>query len=163
MRGAADGWMVHEGGDGNPWLFRFNGVAWARRLPLPLGLNIVDLWADDEGQAWLALRRGGKDGDPADILARTDGQAYTALAVPKSFAIQTIRGSGAKDIWFLGDNRKVYQFDGKQLRQGAAPFPVADAWGSPDGDVWFAGGSEAVDDKPRKPMLAHLSAAGVKK
>jgi hypothetical protein len=151
MRGLDDGWMTITDDDGRPRLLRYNGVTWAPLAALDAELAVVSLWADAAGHAWIAARRGGKDEDPANVLLRFDGSALHALPVPASFAAFTVRGTGERDVWFVGAGRKVYQWDGQTLRQGEAPFGVGDAWASPDGEVWLAS-----DGKAGKGVVARI-------
>jgi hypothetical protein len=160
MNGLDDGWMVHLDDEGRDWLLRYNGVTWVPQAPLEQGLLTMDLWADQEGHAWLLARRGGSDQDPANTLLRFDGHGLSKLPLPASFAATMVRGTGPRDVWLLGGGRKVYQWDGQQLRQGEAPFEVQDAWGAPGGEVWIVGGDE--NGPGVTAHTAALAAKGVK-
>ncbi len=155
MTGAADGWLVHEGEDGRHWLFRFNGVAWTALAPIAEDTTATDVWGDAEGNAWIPLRVAQEQDAPAEALLRWDGHVLAHVAVPASFQVGVVRGSGPKDVWFFGPDRRMYQWDGERLRQGKATFDVNDAWFAPDGDLWLVGGQEAGEDKPAGARAAH--------
>lgn len=155
MTGAADGWLVHEGEDGRDWLFRFNGVAWTALAPLAEDTTATDVWGDAEGNAWIPVRAADKEDAPATALLRWDGRVLAHVAVPPSFQVGVVRGTGPRDVWLFGPDRRMYQWDGATLRQGKAAFDVNDAWAAPDGDLWLVGAQEASDDKPPLPRAAH--------
>jgi hypothetical protein len=155
MSGAADGWLVHEGEDGRDWLFRWNGVTWTALAPLAEGTHALDVWGDSEGNAWIPLRTTEEEQDPATALLHWDGHTLAHLAVPASFKVGIVRGTTPRDVWLFGPERRIYHFDGAQLRQGKATFEVADAWGAPDGDLWIVGGQAATDGAPAAARAAH--------
>jgi hypothetical protein len=181
MRAADDGWMVLGGDDSRQWLVHYNGVTWEPRAGLDEGLEVVDLWVDGEGHVWMTARRGkqatssvvqgpadyawetdthSNDNAEANLILRFDGHTLSALAVPASFKTQLVRGSGPQDVWFVGLDRTVYQWDGTQLRQGEAPLLVLDAWMSPGGELWLVGSDAEIDEKGevKKPMTLGLVA-----
>jgi hypothetical protein len=151
MRDLDDGWMTVEDEDGRPLLLRYNGVDWAPLAVLDGDLAVLGLWADEAGHAWLTARRGKEDG-PGNVALHFDGHALRQVPVPASFAAVSVRGTGARDVWFLGAGRKVYQWDGAALRQGEAPFDVGDAWAASGGEVWFVS-----DGKGPKGMAARVA------
>jgi hypothetical protein len=163
MRGADDGYLVREGEDRTAWLFRYNGVTWKAETPLPAGLSINSLWTGDEGHAWILARSGGKDDDPANLVVRWDGRAFTALAVPKDFAALSACGTSASDVFFFGTGKAVYQWDGQRLRKGETPFNPADTLCLPRGDVWIVGATSADDPNAENPLAARLPAPEVKR
>jgi hypothetical protein len=130
------------------WLHRYNGVTWAPVATIDKDLWVVDLWVDEEGHPWLTARRGEKWDDPATTVLRFDGHALRSLPVPASFATRFVRGTSSSDVWFAGAGSKVYQWDGKQLRQGPAPFDASDVWSSPGGEVWLVGSGGAAHTAP---------------
>lgn len=155
MKAPADGWMVANDEDGHGFLWRYNGVVWVRTATVDEGLDVVALWVDEETHPWLLARRG-KDSPETGIL-RYDGQALRAIGVPATFAATLVVGTSARDVWFLGAGAAVHQWDGQRLRAGVAPFPVADAWAAPGGEVWITG---PVPDSGGPPagVVAHTRA-----
>ncbi len=148
MTSASDGWLVNEGEDGRDWLFRFNGVTWTPLAPLAPETHATDVWGDAEGNAWIPLRTSEKDDDPATALLRWDGHTLAHVAVPASFKVGIVRGSGPRDVWFFGPERAIYHFDGQHLRQGKGTFDIIDAWAAPDGDLWIVGAEDVKRDAP---------------
>ena len=145
MHGLDDGWITSIDEDRRARLLRYNGVTWAPQATFDPGLAIVAMWVDEQAHPWLLARRGGKEEDPANVVLRFDGQALHSVPVPASFAARGVQGTSARDVWFVGAGRTVYQWDGQRLRQGEAPIDVADAWSSPGGEVWIVGtGDKAV-------------------
>ena len=157
MQGPDAGWLTSSDEDGRARLFRYNGVTWVPQAMLDAGLTVVDLWVDEEEHAWIVARRGGKDEDPGDRVLRFDGRALHALPLPASFAAHWVRGTGPRDVWFVGASSRVYQWDGQRLRQGAAPVEVADVWSSRGGEVWVVGPNEAKPGEGMAPRTAPLS------
>lgn len=141
MTAAADGFLVHEHEDGRDWLWRYNGVTWRPLAPITDGMSAISLWGDSLGNAWILLRSSNlKDDEPAGSVLRWDGKKLSYLAVPASFQASMIRATGPDDVWMIGPEGRLYQWDGKALHQGKAPMDVLDAWGSSkDGDLWLAG------------------------
>lgn len=154
MQGLDDGWMVHEDDDRRRRLVRYNGVTWVPVAVLDADLFAVDMWADEDDHVWLTARRGGDDSDPANTLLRFDGQKLSIVAVPPKFTTRKVRGTGARDVWFTGDGKKLYQWDGEQLRAGEAPFAVDELWAAPGGEVWFSG-PEPSEGGPPPGVVAH--------
>ncbi len=147
MRGADDGWLIHDGGDGRAALLRYNGVSWSTKATFD-GLAVTDLWVDEGNQVWIVARRGGKDDAPGNALLRFDGNALEELRLPASFAASMVRGTGGKDIWFVGAGTAVYQWDGQKLHAGQAPFIVGGAWAAPGGELWIVGPDDEVGAGP---------------
>jgi hypothetical protein len=146
MRGDDDGWMVLPDDTGRPRLLRYNGVAWVPKAALD-GLEIAGLEVSDDGTVWLLATREKQ----ASIVLRFDGSALHPLPVPESFTPARLV-VGAREVWFFGRGRKVYQYDGQRLRQGEVGFEVADGWAAPNGEVWIVGGTGSPDDDTGKPM-----------
>lgn len=139
MRGTDDGWLVTADEEWRDWLLRYNGVAWTRVANLGEHSSVSDLWADDAGHAWL-MGLGG--------IVRFDGKEMRRIPVPAGFEARFVRGTSARDVWFAGAGKKVYQWDGEKLRRGDIPFDVENVWSSPGGEVWFAGGSMIAHTAP---------------
>ena len=155
MRADDDGWMAHRDEDGRALLLRYNGVTWTPRAVLDDGLEVANLWVDEDGLVWLAARpSGGAWNAPATAVLRFDGRALAEVAVPPAFAARFVRATGARDVWFLGAGVDVYQWDGQRMRQGKAPFVAADAWAAPGGEVWIVEG-----EKGGKGVAAHTAPA----
>lgn len=149
MRGLDDGWMTSLGKEA--WLFRYNGVTWAPQAALGNGVEALDMWVDEEeGYVWLLAHRASAEQKGEDMVLRFDGRALHALPLPPGFAASRVIGTGPRDVWFVGEGRAVYQWDGERLRQGQAPFAVSDAWAARGGEVWIVGaGSEATGKEAR--------------
>jgi hypothetical protein len=150
MRGLDDGWLVHSDESRRKWLLRYNGVAWAPVGQLDEGVRVVDLWADEEGHAWLVAQR---DKQPENEVYRTDAQGLHPLPVPASFSASRVSGTGPRDVWFGGGGARTYQWDGARLREGAAPFEAIDMWSSPGGEVWLLGEREAARTAPLREAI----------
>jgi hypothetical protein len=59
--------------------------------------------------------------------------------VPQDFRATLVRGTGERDVWFLGA-KGFYQWDGATLRRAEAPLgAVDDAWVGPSGEMWVVG------------------------
>lgn len=155
MRGPDEGWMIAADEEKQTWLLRYNGVVWTKVSMVDEGLEIGGLWADGEGHVWV-LAGHATDG-PSDMLYRLDGEVLRPVPVPRGFQATGIRGTGARDVWFLGGRgRSVYQWDGARLRRGEAPWEIAGGWAAPGGDLWVFGRSEE-DGGPPAGTLAHTA------
>lgn len=140
-----DRWTVPLGGlwvepTGEAWLagessglFFYNGVAW-KRIAMPPTGAVVDLWVDEHHHAWMITR---PEKGPASVL-RWDGSAFHALPVPADLDAVKVRGTSARDVWFIGP-RFVHEWDGERLHRGPAPLTASAAWSSPGGEIWIAG------------------------
>ncbi|HEX7602583.1 MAG TPA: hypothetical protein VF316_13295, partial [Polyangiaceae bacterium] len=108
---------------GNVWAG--NGVAWVSR-PLPRG-SVLDLWVDDAGAAW-ALASADARATEGELVYRfdLDAGAWRPFPVPAAFGAKLVRGSGARDVWLLGE-RSIYHFNGRELGRGDAPLSLRDA------------------------------------
>jgi hypothetical protein len=148
MRGFAEGWIVTWDEEGRSWLLRYNGAAWLPVAVLEKGTMAIDLWADEGGWPWILARRGGEWGQPGNAVFRFDGEALRGVPVPESFAARHVRGTGARDVWFLGAAGQAYQWDGDRLHQGPSPINEGEAWSSPGGEVWIAGEHGAARTAP---------------
>ena len=146
LRGLDDGWMVRVSEDRRPWLLRFNGVTWRAVAALEEGMFANDLWAEGE-DVWIVLGRGSSDA-PSRELLRWNGKALSLLPVPKGFTIHAVRAHHGKEVWFTGEGRTLYQWDGAALRRGEAPFEVNDLWAGPGGEVWIVGPPTEVGGPP---------------
>jgi len=145
MRGEDEGWMATSDGDGRTLLLRYNGVAWVPEARLDEGADMLGMWIDEEGGAWFTVRLGGSDDDPVIGVRRWDGHALHAVPVPAGFGATLVTGTSARDVWFIGDTRTIYQWDGERLRQGEQPFDVVQGvWAAPGGELWLVGRSEAL-------------------
>ncbi len=136
IRGDDTGWMVLEderqpedGDEAHAALHRYNGVTWSVVSSLD-ALDISGMWVDQEGNPWLTAN---------GALVRHDGKVTVRLPVPEAFAPTVITGTNARDVWFFGPAKQVYQWDGERLRGGEAPFDVGGAWAAPNGEVWITG------------------------
>jgi len=157
MHGLDDGWMIREDDGGERWLLRFNGVTWLPQAAIHKDLFIENIWADDQKHLWITARHGGGEDDPSNVLLRFDGRTLSMVPVPASFATRRVRGTNSRDVWLTGDGKKVYQWDGEQLRQGEAPFEVQDVWVSPNGEVWILGPNVDAGG-PAAGVVAHTTA-----
>lgn len=144
MRAADDGWVIVPEGDGRSALFRYNGVAWTRRASLD-DLEAREMWGDGDGHLWILAHRGAQKGQhqtAANAVLRFDGRTLVEVAVPRGFAASLLRATGPEDVWFVGAERRAYQWDGQRLHQGEAPFAPTDAWAAPGGELWIVGDKE---------------------
>lgn len=153
MRGADDGWLATEIGEGAARrleLHRYNGVTWVRVAVVDPGLDYADLWADDAGRAWILVKRSGAEG-PATVLLRLDGRALSAVPVPASFAATWIQAAGPEAVWFGGWGTNLFEWDGSGLRQGETPFAPTASWAGPGSELWIVGA--------KKDELAHTTSS----
>ena len=147
MQGLNDGWLANGDESGHSWLFRFNGVGWSPIVGLDRGRRIAGVWADQNSRAWAVVAPSyGTEGKGG--LLRIEGREVRPLPVPDTFKATYVRGTGPRDVWFVGGKEAVYQWDGETLRQGKAPFEVADVWSSPGGEVWMVGDGLAAHTAP---------------
>lgn len=128
MLSETDGWMVLPDEIGEPWLWRYDGVAWSQKVPLGK-LEVNDLRVDREGGVWLLANN--------QKVYRYDGEAMKAVSVPATFEVSSMLPVG-REVWFFGLDR-MYQLEGDTLREGPAPFRVSEAWAAPSGRIWLAG------------------------
>ncbi len=136
-----DAFAVLRDDEGRNLLHRLNGVTWAPVADLG-DLDAPAIWVDEQRSAWIA--------GPGAAL-RVDGRTLERIAVPDDFAPTLVLGSSRRDVWFFA-GWDVFQFDGKVIHRGKAPFEVKDAWVAPDGEVWIVG---AGGEKAPKGLAAH--------
>ncbi|MBK8257222.1 MAG: hypothetical protein IPK82_31680 [Polyangiaceae bacterium] len=137
MRGTDNGYMVRKGGDGRPWFYRFNGVAWAPLAPLDKHMAVADMFTAGADDVWIAIRWNGQEEGPANDLLHWDGKTLALVAVPAAFAVRQVGADSPDNVWFGGEGSTLYQWDGKILRRGSAPFAVGDMWVG-KGEIWLA-------------------------
>lgn len=133
-------------------LFFYNGVAW-KRIAMPTTDRVVDLWVDEHHHAWMITR---PEKGPASVL-RWDGGTFHALGVPPDFDAVKVRGTSARDVWFIGP-RLLHAWDGERLHRGPVPITVNAAWSSLGGEIWIAGVGTAKD----RGAAARLPKAGAR-
>jgi hypothetical protein len=148
MAGVDDGWIVTVDADGTNRLLRYDGVTWFPKGAIERPARLVDMWVDDRRSPWLLTgpgwwNRDKKDAPPTRVLRFEDG-ALRPFPVPGGFDAGIVRGTSAKDVWFVGANAKAYQWDGEVLREGEVPFDAAEAWSSPGGQVWIVDGDRVA-------------------
>lgn len=140
---ADDGWFVvrlGEEADERTEIHRYNGVTWVRVGALEKGLVLVATSFDKAGRGWILARRIEDDeAGPATALVRLDGRSLTRVSVPPSFEAGQVLASGSETVWFIGAERKLFEWDGETLREGESPFVPIDSWVSPRGDLWLLG------------------------
>lgn len=148
MVGPDDGFMVWLDEDERQRLLRFNGVTWVTKAHLG-DLEVTSMWVESDGQVWLTASLDKAD----DVILRFDGQALHALPVPPAFKATHVVGGAGKELWFYGFADTVYQYDGARLHVGKAPFPVAEAWVAPNGEVWAV---SQENERGPKGVVAHV-------
>jgi hypothetical protein len=139
-----DGWFVANLGEGasqHSEVHRYNGVTWVRVGVIEKGLVFAASSLDKAGRGWILVKPAGSEG-PATGLLRLDGRSLSTVPVPPSFEAEQVLSAGPDTVWFLGAARKVFEWDGKALRQGEAPFEPTDVWASSSGDLWLLGDKE---------------------
>jgi hypothetical protein len=143
-------------------LWRGDGLGW-RPIPLPDDTGPERVWIGENGLVWVlgpaGTERGRSWGDELDRRERTMGllrldqqrSAWTRFATPGLLSVH----GGEHDFWLLG-KESFYVWDGRALSRAAAPLVLGrflhedgqpvDAWRSPSGALWVAGG--ALEKKP---------------
>ncbi|MRG97534.1 hypothetical protein [Polyangium spumosum] len=131
-RAPADLWLWGYD-DGRVW--RGNGLGWTMMYS---GLGSVHrIWFGAPASAWIL----GAIGEGEEQLLRWDldkggGQRFEAPGAT------FMRGDG-RDFWLVG-KRALYHGDGVTLRRAEPPLGIEDAWRSPSGELWLAGGDLSV-------------------
>lgn len=130
MLGVDDGFAITMDEAWRGSLHRFNGVTWAPIAKIDSNTRISDLWADEERHAWIVA--GG-------AVLHYDGRTVKSMGFAASVGARAVRGTGARDVFFLGDGNMIFQWDGARFREGQLAFEPSDLWAAPGGEVWFVG------------------------
>lgn len=163
MQSLSHGYLVYQGEDGHPWIFHYNGVAWSKEVQLSGNYDFVSSLVDEDGTFWLLVRTAAgnvPDETPADKVLRYDGRSLAMLPVPAKFGATAMCATHAHEVFLVGSGSKVYEWDGRALRQGQASFEPSGVFCSLEGTVLLYGGTKAKGDEDpdsEKPLAARLT------
>lgn len=170
-RAVDDVWLA-SGKD--PIVLHWNGVVWEDRATgLP---SVQSIHVSASGAVWVAAGKSkeqrpakrapkGKD-DKApregNVVLRWDpaARAWACLPTPEGLYTVQVLGASDHDVWLIGEEQEIYHWDGQSFQRAISPIPhLMDAWLSPAGELWLAGGSD-----PKNPGtetgLAYRTRAG---
>lgn len=152
-RASEDVWLASRT---TPSVLHWNGLVWEDRSPgLPW---IQSLHIAANGVVWIA---GGVGPSPREWMFRSKGrehakregnsvlrwdpaaQAWVCLPTPAGLYTEHVRGVSDHEVWLIG-GEEVYYWDGESFQRGVTPTPdPMDAWLSPAGELWLAGGKDS--------------------
>jgi hypothetical protein len=136
--GPSDVWAV-----GNGTSYHWDGSVWSNRIPCdPQGEDSLQyaVWGAGPGAATVISRNNG------DVL-RFTGQTWGAVASVAPARVNAMWGSGADDIWAVGDSGAIAHLAGGVWTAPADTSGVGEltaVWGSGPDDVWALGATAAT-------------------
>lgn len=125
-------------------ILRWDGSSWSRESGS--GKDASGLWESSAGRLWV--------GAPQGRVRKFDGSTWstTPVGTPTPSRLRAVHGSSESNIWAVGDNHAVAQWDGTSWwdRSIASATDLVGVWGlsasslwtvSSDGFVWQWSGS----------------------
>lgn len=115
--------------------------------------SLLSIWGTSSKDVWTV---GGSLGNGLDALVlRFDGAAWTRLRPGGQETYWWVHGTGASDVWLVGEKGRITHWDGASFREDASgtdatlfgAFAVA-----PD-DVWAVGGTPDRPDATNDVVL----------
>ncbi|HET7228967.1 MAG TPA: hypothetical protein VFJ16_03160 [Longimicrobium sp.] len=135
--GGEDVWAAGQaGGDGGGGgvLYHNDGSGWTEVAdPEIAQTTLYSGWSSSPTNVWIA-----SGGD----LLHWDGEAWTRTLVGSGAPLYGVAGTGASDVFAVGEIGTILHFGGSGwVTQAASEFAdIAGLWGSSESDVWAVGG-----------------------
>jgi hypothetical protein len=142
-----DVWAVGDSGT----VLHFDGDMWRKIDPLSIGIKSEDLtsvWGATDGpreRIWVTGVSGALFGwswNNAAMASAATVSAATKVSVTTQ-NLRSVGGAASGDVWAVGDNFSLFQWDGTSWSDGVGATRAGDiiksVWGSAPDDVWAVG------------------------
>jgi hypothetical protein len=142
VHGFASGELIVVGNDGAA--LRGDGTTWSQ-VSVPTGKDLWGVWGAAPSDVWAVGGNAGEEGEPT--VLRDTGSGFEAVAIPTLerpdvWAFFKVWGSGADDVYIVGQNGAVLHWDGEtlvELHVGVSE-DLIDVWGTGPDRVAVIGG-----------------------
>ncbi|AKV04285.1 hypothetical protein AKJ09_10948 [Labilithrix luteola] len=122
------------------------GIAWTSIS----NNHITSIWGSGPEDIWIVgpgsrgVQYGGSSAAHTDgTLADGGVPVWTAFDTQSAYVLHAVWGSGAGDVWAVGERGSIRHFTGGATRWSIAPSPTTSTlrsvWGSSPSDVWIVG------------------------
>jgi len=133
-------------------------AAWSTVLS-GLDATLLSVWGTGPDDAFAVGGPLGNGG--ASALLRYDGAVWHDLAPGGTTTFWWAHGTGASDVWAVGEKGRIVHYDGSRLTE-AAPATTATlygVWAASPADVWAVGGTPGAGTAAPNDVVLHFDGA----
>ncbi len=137
--GPEEVWAVGKD-EGVPLVLHWNGSAWSEDHKTKFSGTMTDIWSDGHGEVWAVAEGYPKTAEKNGAVLHRTADGWKLMGVVPS-PLHGVWGSGANDVWTVGDGGSIHHWNGRELAPVAAATRASlrRVWGSGPADVWAVG------------------------
>ncbi|MBL9007328.1 MAG: protein kinase [Myxococcales bacterium] len=149
-----DIWAVGGSDASEGFILHYDGTKWQPHYRAETRLNY--LWGSAADDVWAV---GGRPG-PEGTVVHWDGKEWKPVGIPRAPWLNSIWGSGPRDIWVAGDSGTILHYNGTAWAEAvsATQATFKSVYGTGPNDVWsvaFNGVIRHWNGKTWVPMVSN--------